>query len=236
MLVTDIPVPLRTETASVLERLLDVIANPAEVFTEIAASGPTPVNWRLPTLLVCLTNLVLIACCPLNGRANAIVQGIAQAANVPPSGLVSVSSNFQLISMLAICGAAVAGTFWSAFVLWVMGRVFLKARFPYGKALEVAGLAGVTLILGALCTVFLTSVADDASARPALSLLLLKSQPGERLRGVLDVFNVFHLWSATLMAIGLAKLTATSFKESAFFVFGYWVVLRVLFFALAGAA
>lgn len=211
-------------SASPVERFVDVIASPADVFAEVAASGPTPINWRLPALLVCLTNLAIIIALPLDNQGAALVESAGKSA----PNLDSVSANFRLISMLTICGAAAGGTFWSAFVLWVIGKVFLKARFSYGKALEVAGLASVILALGAIFTAILTSVVSDGSARPALSLLLSKSEATGRLHNALDVFNVFHLWSTTLMAIGLSKLTATSFKECAFWVFGYWVALRFL--------
>jgi hypothetical protein len=216
------------------EKLLDLIACPGEVFEEVAAAAPTPVNWRLPTLLVCLTNAILLNTAPLKAQAASALQLMAQAPNILPADAVMASSNFQLIATLTACAAAFAGTFWSALVLWFMGRMVLKIRFSYWKSLEVAGLSASILVLGASFTALLMTLSDNVTARPALSLLLLKSHSNDRLRAFLETFNVFHLWTTALLAIGLSKLSATSFKESAFWVFGYWVLLRLLLSLLAG--
>src|SRR5580658_10219530 len=101
---------------------------------------------------------------------------------------------------------------------------FRKFRFSYWKSLEVAGLSGFILVLGAIFTFLLIAQSNNFAARPSLSLFLLKSHPSDRLRAALDAFNLFHLWSVTLLAIGLSKLSATSFKESAYWVFGYWLL------------
>jgi hypothetical protein len=57
--------------------------------------------------------------------------------------------------------------------------------------------------------------------------LAQKSLTGARLGAVLDSLNVFHLWATTLLALGLCKLSRASFRESAFWVFGYWLVARL---------
>jgi hypothetical protein len=54
-----------------------------------------------------------------------------------------------------------------------------------------------------------------------------------RVREVLGVCNVFHLWTTTVLAVGLSKLSGVSFKESAFWVFGYWLVIRLALIVLA---
>jgi hypothetical protein len=45
--------------------------------------------------------------------------------------------------------------------------------------------------------------------------------------------NFFHLWTTTVLAIGLSRLSGVTFKESAFWVFGYWLVARVALILLA---
>ena len=76
-------------------------------------------------------------------------------------------------------------------------------------------------------------ICGDPAARPALSILLLDSHPGDHLRAVLDVFNLFHLWSAAVLAIGLSRLTGVSAREAAFWTFGYWIALRVAIILLS---
>ena len=143
-----------------------------------------------------------------------------------------LSGAWPLVSSLTVCLAAFAGTFWSAFVLWFIGRVFLKVRFSYAKTLEVVGLTGVILVLGTVFTGLLIATSGDAAARPALSMLggKLSAGPG---RQVLDTLNLFHLWTTTVLAIGLSKLSGVSFKEAAFWVFGYWLFARIALIILA---
>ena len=111
------------------------------------------------------------------------------------------------------------------------GRVFLKTHFEFLKALEVAGLTSIILALGAVITTLLIAASGDAGARPALSLFAAKSSG--RVHALLDAMNFFHLWTTTVLAIGLSRLSNVSFKESAFWVFGYWVFARIALIMLA---
>src|ERR1039457_507501 len=115
---------------SLPSKLLSIFACPGDVFEEVAASPPRLANWLLPTLLVGVASLLLVA---------------AQAS--------AVSGHVDRFSAVAVWVGAFAGTFWSALLLWFIGRVFLKTRFSYWKALEVAGLTGTIVVLGAIVTV-----------------------------------------------------------------------------------
>jgi hypothetical protein len=145
----------------------------------------------------------------------------------------TLTAGWPLVASLIICLTAFAGTLWSAFVLWFMGRLFLNSRFSYLKTLEVVGLTGIILVLGTLITGLLIAATGDASARPSLSLLVAKLDASHPFRQALDVFNVFHLWTTTVLAIGLSRLSGVSFKEAAFWVFGYWVFARIALIILA---
>ena len=144
-----------------------------------------------------------------------------------------LSVTWPLISSLAVCFAALAGTTWSAFVLWFIGRVFLKVRFSYLKALEVVGLSGIILVLGTVTTALLISASGNVLARPSLFWLGGGTDSGTVVGRVLDTLNLFHLWTATVLAIGLSRMSGVTFKEAAFWVFGYWLGLRIALILLA---
>jgi hypothetical protein len=118
-------------------------------------------------------------------------------------------------------------------VLWFIGRVFLKTRFSFLKALEVVGLTGIILLLGTVVTGLLIAATGDTLAHPSLSLFAAKLDPSHSLRKVLDLFNLFHLWSTAVLAVGLSRLTGVTFKEAAFWVFGYWLLVRIALIILA---
>jgi len=134
---------------------------------------------------------------------------------------------WPIISTLTVSGVSVIGSVWSAFVLWFISRFFLKVHVPKGKILEVIGLTSVILLLGTIVTPLLGAAVGDSNARPALSLLALGLKPASRLWRVLDSLNLFHLWTTAVLAIGLSRLAAVAFKEAAFWVFGYWVAVRL---------
>ena len=87
--------------------MLDVLVNPGEVFDEIIAAPITVSNWLLPLLLA----------------------GFVGGLLAQPGGGGNWSTWF-----CAAAGATV-GTFWSAWVLWFIGRVFLRSRFSFLKTL-----------------------------------------------------------------------------------------------------
>ena len=108
----------------------------------------------------------------------------------------------------------------------------IRGRSAGRKIAEVVGLAGIILVLGTIVTGLLVAVSGDATARPSLSLLAGKLCPA-RVHQLLDALNIFHLWSTTVLAIGLSRLSGVSFKEAAFWVVGYWLFARIALIILA---
>lgn len=190
-------------------RLMFVFVSPGETFQRIASAPPNVANWVSSTILVAFAGIVLFKTIPETEAAR------------------------QWISALAGGLSAFVGVFWSALVLWFIGRVFLKTRFPFMKAVEIVALSGLVLALGTVVTALLISVSGDPTARPALSLFVDQSGTSARVHAALDVMNLFHLWTTTLLAMGLSRLSGVSFKESAFWVFGYWFLARIALALLA---
>ena len=212
-------------------KLVNVFVCPGDVFDEIIGAPSRAANWRVPTLLVSLTGIALLLVIASQGGASDVFEAVAKGGQITLAQAQELAGLRPLISGLAICLSAFVGTFWSAFILWFMGRVFLKTRFAYAKALEVAGVASIILVLGTIVTALLVAVVGNPEARPALSLFVSRNSP--RIHAFLEQMNFFHLWSTSVLAVGLARLSGVSFKESAFWVFGYWVFARVSLVLLA---
>jgi hypothetical protein len=118
-------------------------------------------------------------------------------------------------------------------LLWFIGRAFLRTRFSYMKAVEVVALTGSIVALGAIVTALLIGASGNPAARPALSFFAPRLPSDDPVRLVLDILNLFHIWTTTVLAIGLSRLGGVSLKESAFWVFGYWLVARLALILLA---
>ena len=113
----------------------------------------------MPTVLVALASLFLLRA---SSNEAVSVTTTLQAVEAQPtasdtaavqSGPASVDA--QRLSALVTCGGAFAGTFWSAFLLWFIGRAFLGTRFSYLKTVEVVALAGIVVALGTIVTALL---------------------------------------------------------------------------------
>jgi hypothetical protein len=219
-------------STSLREKLLNVFVCPGDVFDEVIAAPPTLANWRVPALLVCLAGIISLHLATAESTAAATRQ-LAGTGAVSAVQAGMLAGAWPLVPALTVCLAAFAGTIWSAFVLWFIGRVFLKGRFSFLKALEVVGLTAIILVLGSIITGLLIAASGDAAARPSLSLLAGKLAPGHPVRQVLDTLNIFHLWTTAVLAIGLSRLSGVSFKEAAFWVFGYWLLARIALIILA---
>jgi hypothetical protein len=212
-------------------KLLNNFVCPGDVFDEVLAAPSRATNWRVPTLLVCLTGIILLQVVAIYGeRADALASSV-QYRGITAAQAQELSGVWPLVSSLGVCLGAFAGVFWSAFVVWFIGRVFLKARFTFLKALEIVGLSSIILVLGVIVTALLIAARGDVAAHPALSLFA--SQSGRRIHGVLETLNFFHLWSTGVLAIGLSRLSGAALKEAAFWVFGYWILARIALILLA---
>ena len=53
------------------------------------------------------------------------------------------------------------------------------------------------------------------------------------MRALLDLADIFHFWMATVLAIGLSKLSGAPVKESVFGILGYWIFARLALVTLA---
>jgi hypothetical protein len=229
--------PSASASSSLGAKMLDMLVNPGDVFDQVLATPPRLVNWLLPTLLVALTSLFLLRAA---NDETASVPDPSQSLDSQSASVDSTaaqakpgSADWQRVSALATCTGAFAGTFWSAFLLWFIGRAFLRTRFSYMKAVEVVALTGSIVVLGAIVTALLIGASGNPAARPALSFFAPRLPPDDPVRLVLDILNFFHLWTTTVLAIGLSRLSGVTFKESAFWVFGYWLVARLALILLA---
>ena len=223
------PMNAASRSSSLAGRMLDMLVSPGDVFDEVLAAPPRLANWLVPTLLVALTSLVLLGAASKEGGLGS---GKPEALDSAAAQTEPGSADWQRVSTAATCVGAFAGTFWSAFLLWFIGRAFLRARFSFWKAVEVVALTGIIVALGAVVTALLVGVFGDPASRPALSIFARHLPTTSRVHMALDTVNFFYLWTATVLAIGLSRLSGVSFKESAFWVFGYWVVVRLALIVL----
>jgi hypothetical protein len=235
------PVPA---TMPLSARLLNIFAAPGEVFDAVKPAGRSAANWLVPVLLSCVVGVASsIAIMSQPGFQHQIREQQAKAmdklieagkmSQADADRALAVAERFSGPAVMMVFGSIAAvfyafgRVFWWALMLWLAGRWFLKRRFGYVKAVEVAGLATMVSVLGAVVTVLLTLSLDRMFATPSLALLVSEFDPANKTHLLLGAANFLNLWLAGVMAVGLAKLAGVAFHKAALVVFSFWVALEL---------
>jgi hypothetical protein len=242
-------VELLAPAMSVAGRLMNVFAAPGEVFGEIKTVPPRVANWLVPVLIYSVVGAI---CVCIMFAQPAIQQTIheqqvkaldkqvqlGKMTQAQEDQALQVMDKFMGPKMLAAVGSvgmvifSFISLFGWALVLWLAGRWFLKARFDYLKAVEVAGLSSIVLVLGVVIGTLLAAILGRLYAAPSLGLLVSDFDPTNRIHLLLGATNVIYLWHAGVLAIGLAKLSGGSMTRAFTVVFGFWVLIELLLIAI----
>ncbi len=234
-------------------RLLNVFAIPGEVFAVVKASRHSIANWLVPALLsgvvAALTAIVIVSQPAIqkqldqlmDRQAKVLAQQVkaGQVKQADADRAVAVTRALtQPATLKALGGSAAAmigvtRVFWWAFVLWLLGRLFLKVRLSYPKTLEVAGLGLMISLLGSVVMLLLMVNLPRLFSTTNLTTALSDFDPSRKSPLLLGAANVFSIWGIGVLSVGLAKLAKVPFLRAAWFVFGAWVI-QESFFVLVG--
>lgn len=241
--------PPGTPPTSLGGRLLNVIAAPGDVFDEIKAAPPCTANWLVPALLSAIIGVLAVI---ILYSQPAIIQQIHdQQAKLfedqvnagkmtrdqanQTEAMVEKYGGPRTLMLSGAIGAVVvsfARVLWWAFVLWLLGLIFLKTKLDYLKAVEVAGLASMVVVLGTIITLLL-SVSLGKVAAPSLALCLGNFSAKNPLHLMLAAMNLFALWLTGVLAVGLSRLSGTRFSKALLLTGGFWLAMQGCFILLA---
>ena len=143
-------------------------------------------------------------------------------------------ATLKVLGGMAAALVGVARVFWWAFVLWLLGRLFLKVRFGYLKTLEVAGLGLMISVLGAMVMLLLMVNLPRLFATPSLALAVSDFDASRKSHLLLGAANVFSFWLVGVLSVGLAKLAGVPFLRAAWFVFAAWLIQESFLMLVAG--
>lgn len=224
---------------------MNVFAIPGDVFEEVRATHGTATNWLVPALIGSIVG-ILVAVVMFSQPAirqqlrekqeQALEQQVkdGKLTRQQADQAIAVIEKFTGPTMMAIfgsVGAVVAGfarLFWWGLVLWLLGRWFLKARFGYMKAVEVAGLASMITVLGMIVSMLLIVNLGKMFSTPSLALAVSDFDEKNKSHLLLGAVNVFNFWLIGVLGAGLARLAGVPFLRAVFVVLGYWIVVSLL--------
>ena len=247
-----VPNATNAHSTSLAARMANVFATPGEVFDEVKNAPPSVANWLVPAVLLALVgilySLVLFSQPSIQQQIReqqeqAIEKQVkdGKITQAQADQAQAALEKFSGPAMMKVFGSfgAVIGSFvkilWWGLVIWALARWFLKARFPYLRAVEVAGLAAMISVLGALVSLLLAVTMGNMFATPSLALLVDEFSATNKIHLLLGAVNFFNLWLVAVLAVGLARLSGVSFGKAALILFGFWTALELaLIFAGAG--
>lgn len=181
-------------------RFFQVFFSPAELFDRLKAR---PV-WLGALLLLIVINVVGGLILPED-----ILRQLATAqlpADADPAALESSLSIFRVVSIggglvfVPILAAALAG------LLAILYNVLLGGEAPYRQLFSIAVHALIVMTVGGLLTILLMRASGEAGAALALHLVAPGLETGSWIYRFLHGINVFGLWTAAILAIGVNRL------------------------------
>jgi hypothetical protein len=234
---------------SLAGRLLNVFAAPGDVFDGIKTVPPRVANWLVPVLIYAVVGVISV--CIMfaqpaiqqtihDQQVKALDKQVQQGkmTQAQEDQALQVMEKFMGPTMLAVFGSVAmvmysfVSLFWWALALWLLGRWFLKARFNYLKAVEVAGLASIILVLGIVIATLLAVILGRLYGGPSLALLVSDFDPTKRGHLLLGAANIVYFWHTAVLGIGLAKLSGGSTAKTLMVVFTYWMLAELLLIAI----
>ena len=239
---------------SLAARLLNVFAIPGEVFAGVKASRISIWNWLVPAFLLAtvgvFTAIVVVSQPVFQRQVQELTEKKAKALDQEVKGgkvkqqdVDNALAVFRAItrpaSLKSLCSVAAgligfARVFWWAFVLWLLSRAFLKVRFGYSKALEIAGLGLMINVLAAVVMLLLMVNLPKLFTTPNMALAISDFDATRQSTLLLGAANVFSFWLLVVLAVGLAKLAGVPFLRAAWLVFAAWAVQQTLFLLVGG--
>jgi hypothetical protein len=239
------PPPTPPPGMSLGARLLNVFAIPGDVFAEIQAAPHAVANWLVPALIACVVGVVsvwIVLSQPaiqqelrekqdraLEQRLEKLVKA-GKLTREQADQQRAAAERFMGPAVMIISGAAGAvvygfgRVFWWGLVLALLGRWWLKVRVPFLKTVEVAGLAGMIGVLGAIVGLLLKVNFSNPASSPSLALAVGAFDPKNPFHLALAALDLFEVWQVWVLALGLARLAGVPFARAGFPLFAFWVI------------
>lgn len=232
------------EPLSTTDAMAGVITSPAETF-EAVADTPGKKYWVIPIIIVAIVGLVcsylfmqdtelinktmdkqkakMMERFDKNIKEGKMTQEDADKA---AEHMNPKSATFKMFGY----GGALIGTFLILFVLALVYFIILKimkADVSFGSILNVVGLAMLITAIGNIIGVVLSILKGEPTSA-GLSLILSEDSVGEKMYTFLTKIDLFSIWFYIVVAIGLSKVSRTSFANALGVVIGVFLVYAVV--------
>ncbi|HEY4613454.1 MAG TPA: YIP1 family protein [Bacteroidota bacterium] len=238
------------ETQSLGSRIMNVFSSPGEAFDGITTLESKTSLWLVPLLVAILiaTALSFVISSNESLRGQIIeMQRTAMQEQVDKGNMTQAQADLQIGQMeragtlFAVFGAifAVVGLslmyFLGTLVLWLVGRFAMGGAHGYSTYLAMYGTASWIAILGSVITALMMVGMNSMFATPSAGLAVLGEYDfANSTHKLLSKIELFSLWEAVVVGIGLSKLTGKSSSVGIAAAFGLLIVWHVFSWFVLG--
>ncbi len=239
--------PRTTPPSSLLARLFNVLATPGEVFAEVREGPPRAAHWVLPAGLLILVGWLgtwLVFSQPAFRHQQDEIQlralgRMVEKGRLPREQFEQIQQNlggggparYLLGPAAEVFALALVSPFWGAFLIWLVGSKIHRGGFSYGKALEVAGLANMVVVVGSVVKTLMILALGNLQAAPTPALLLGRFDPFNPLHAALGTLDLFGIWLCGVRAAGMTALGGPAWGRGFAWLLAIWVLFNTLLVA-----
>lgn len=241
----DLAMSPQGHTLSQVQRVVDTIVAPSETFSDI----PRSTSWWLPFVLVVIAAYILAAAIQqkvgwsqlVDNQMRSSPKAEERLAQLTPEQLARqhhITENITRGAFYAVPVVDLASFALMAVILWPTINFVFGGSATYGQVLAVTVFASIPGAIKALLAAILLYAGRSAEGFTADDML--GSNIGYYIRspGALKTFltsvDIFSIWTAVLLSIGLAIVARTKKSSGYLVVFGWWVLIVLVRTAFAG--
>jgi hypothetical protein len=219
---------------------MNVFSSPTEAFADLAPSEPKPSLWLITFILsivlassfsiIMFSNETLKAQF-METQNQAIQKQVdsgkmtADQADQARSRMENMGGMFIAFGIIGSVVVISLAFFGAALALWLVGKFALKSTSGYTKYLEMYGISTWIGILGGIVTLLMVVGFNTMHATPSAALAIYTSfDPLNTTHKLLAALNVFSVWQAIVIGIGLGKLSGKSSMIGIGIAVGLWIV------------
>ena len=236
---------LQSQPSSFMTRATNVFTAPGELYSEVASAPAQSSSWLVPFLISIGLAIVFTFALYNNlslrqqiyDMQTRTIQKSVDEGKMPQERADEMRERMEnsgpVMFMLIGGGSAIFGIavmfFGATLVLWLIAKFGLKSSGNYQKMLEVFGLASLVSILGSIITLIMMNLFDTMHASPGGGLLVMNSfDPANTGHKLLASLNIFTIWQASVLGIGVAKISGKSSGVGIGVTLGLWALWAVV--------
>ncbi len=231
--------PTPTAAPTLGSRIINVFTAPSEAFEGIDSLPSKTGLWLAPFLLgivVFVAVMLVISSDPalkgqiLDMQIRGIQERVDSGAMTQQQGDQAMQAVENMGSMFLIFGS-IGGIFFlavsyfgGALFLWLTGKLAFKAPAGYSTYLGAYGLSAWIGLLGAIVTTLLMVGLGSMHASAGLALAIPDFDPLNTTHRMLARVELFGIWQAVVVGLGLSSITGKSAGAGIAAAFGLWIL------------